>query len=120
MQQDKIQDHSINYLEIPVKDIVRTKVFFGDVFNWQFEDYGPEYSCFIDVGISGGFFVSDKSFATAQGCPLIVIYSAQLEQTEAEVLKAGGRISQPIFSFPGGRRFHFFDPNENEYAVWSE
>ncbi|VVT23323.1 Glyoxalase family protein [Marinobacter salarius] len=27
---------------------------------------------------------------------------------------------QDIFSFPGGRRFHFSDPNGNEYAVWSE
>lgn len=25
-----------------------------------------------------------------------------------------------IFSFPGGRRFHFSDPNGNEYAVWSD
>ena len=24
-----------------------------------------------------------------------------------------------FFSFPGGRRFHFADPNGNEYAVWS-
>lgn len=120
MEQGKIQHHSINYLEIPVKDILKTKAFFKDVFNWQFEDYGPEYSCFIDAGITGGFFVSEKSFAIAQGCPLIVIYSTQLEQTQAKVLKAGGRITQQIFTFPGGRRFHFSDPNGNEYAVWSE
>jgi predicted enzyme related to lactoylglutathione lyase len=25
-----------------------------------------------------------------------------------------------VFSFPGGRRFHFTDPNGNELAVWSE
>ncbi|MCL5974973.1 MAG: VOC family protein, partial [Gammaproteobacteria bacterium] len=31
-----------------------------------------------------------------------------------------GKIPQVIFSFPGGRRFHFTDPNGNEYAVWSE
>jgi hypothetical protein len=27
---------------------------------------------------------------------------------------------RPIFSFPGGRRFHFTDPSGNELAVWSE
>ncbi|MEO1404789.1 MAG: hypothetical protein AAFV72_26595 [Cyanobacteria bacterium J06635_1] len=27
---------------------------------------------------------------------------------------------QPIFSFPGGRRFHFCDPSGNEYAVWQD
>jgi len=34
------------------------------------------------------------------------------------VTKAGGTIAKPIFSFPGGRRFHFIDPGGNELAVW--
>jgi hypothetical protein len=34
--------------------------------------------------------------------------------------EAGGQIVRPIFSFPGGRRFHFTDPAGNELAVWSE
>ncbi len=34
--------------------------------------------------------------------------------------RSGGTIKKPIFPFPGGRRFHFTDPNVNEYAVWSE
>ncbi|MER9837863.1 hypothetical protein NKJ28_23195 [Mesorhizobium sp. M0145] len=29
-------------------------------------------------------------------------------------------IVKPIFSFPGGRRFHFVDPAGNEMAVWGE
>jgi len=33
---------------------------------------------------------------------------------------AGGRVVKPIFDFPGGRRFHFTDPNGNELAVWSD
>ena len=33
---------------------------------------------------------------------------------------AGGRIVKPTFSFPGGRRFHFADPSNNELSVWSE
>ena len=36
------------------------------------------------------------------------------------VAKAGGVIAKPIFSFPGGRRFHFIDPSGSELAVWSE
>jgi predicted enzyme related to lactoylglutathione lyase len=32
----------------------------------------------------------------------------------------GGRITQEIFEFPGGRRFHVTDPNGNELAVWSD
>ena len=32
----------------------------------------------------------------------------------------GGFYRSDIFSFPGGRRFHFTDPNNNEFAVWSD
>jgi predicted enzyme related to lactoylglutathione lyase len=32
----------------------------------------------------------------------------------------GGTITKEIFSFPGGSRFHFTDPNGNEFAIWSE
>ncbi len=37
-----------------------------------------------------------------------------------KVEAAGGRIVKPIYSFPGGRRFHFADPAGTEMAVWSE
>jgi len=43
-----------------------------------------------------------------------------LERTLDAVTAAGGEIVRPIFSFPGGRRFHFTDPAGNELAVWSE
>lgn len=36
------------------------------------------------------------------------------------VVELGAKISQDIFPFPGGRRFHFTDPVGNEYAIWSE
>jgi predicted enzyme related to lactoylglutathione lyase len=51
---------------------------------------------------------------------LIVFYSKDLEQTQAKVTGAGGKIVKPIFSFPGGRRFHFAEPSGNEFAVWSD
>jgi len=51
---------------------------------------------------------------------LAVLYSDNLEDTEKKVQSAGGKIVKPIFSFPGGRRFHFTDPSGNELAVWSD
>jgi len=33
---------------------------------------------------------------------------------------AGGSVVEPIFSFTGGRRFHFADPSGNVLAVWSD
>jgi hypothetical protein len=51
---------------------------------------------------------------------LVVIYATDLAAMEADVVAAGGTIVKPAFAFPGGRRFHFTDPNGNELAVWSE
>ena len=112
--------HKINYLEIPARNIVATKTFFAAVFGWSFVDYGPDYCSFTAQGVDGGFFTSDRLVATKSGSPLIVLYSNDLETTQDQIVKAGGAIIKPTFSFLGGRRFHFTDPNGNEYAVWSE
>jgi hypothetical protein len=49
--------------------------------------------------------------------PPAVIDTGDLEAMEKRVVAAGGRITLPIFAFPGGRRFHFTDPSGNELAV---
>ena len=114
------EHEKINYLELPSKDIEATKAFFSTVFGWSFKDYGPEYTAFSNAGIDGGFYKSTLSCSTDNGSALIVIYSRDLEGTLSTIFSTGGSIKKPIFSFPGGRRFHFCDPNGNEYAVWSE
>jgi predicted enzyme related to lactoylglutathione lyase len=114
------QHEKINYVEFPAKNIKATKDFFATAFGWSFVDYGPEYSAFSNEGIDGGFFQSDLSASTENGSALIVFYSKNLEQTQIKIDGAGGSIIKPIFSFPGGRRFHFADSNGNEYAVWSD
>jgi len=114
------KNNKINYIEIPAKNIGATKTFFNEVFGWSFVDYGPDYSSFAAQGVDGGFYKSDLVVSTKNGSPLIVLYSDLLETTQENIEKAGGKIVKPIFSFPGGRRFHFSDPNGNEFAVWSE
>lgn len=110
----------INYVEFPSKNLEVTKAFFAEAFGWSFVDYGPEYVAFTNEGLDGGFFKSDLNTSSDKGSALIVLYSNELETTLSKIEKAGGDIIKPIFSFPGGRRFHFTDPNGNEYAVWSE
>ena len=110
----------MNYVELPAKDLAATKAFFESVFGWSFVDYGPEYTAFENQGLDGGFFQSDLVSSTEKGAALIVFYSNQLEATLAKVEKAGGSILRPIYSFPGGRRFHFTEPSGNEFAVWGE
>jgi len=110
----------INYVELPAKDLAATKAFFQSVFGWSFVDYGPEYTSFSDQGLDGGFFKSDLVSSPQKGAALLVFYSNQLEATLEKVEKAGGSIVRSIYSFPGGRRFHFTEPSGNEFAVWSE
>ncbi|MCG6201698.1 VOC family protein [Psychromonas antarctica] len=110
----------INYLEFPSKNLIKTKSFFCSVFDWQFKDYGSEYSVFLGAGINGGFYLANLSSTAKNGSALAVIYSNNISQTAQKIKQAGGLIIKPTFSFPGGVRFHFSDPNGNEYAVWSE
>jgi uncharacterized protein len=110
----------INYVEFPARDIPATRAFFRQLFGWSFEDYGPEYSAFSDQGLDGGFYKAELSSTVASGGALLVFYSQDLEDTQARVRQAGGVIVKPIFSFPGGRRFHFTEPSGNEFAVWSD
>jgi uncharacterized protein len=109
-----------NYIEFPAKDLEDTKSFFSTLFGWSFSDYGPEYTSFNGEGIRGGFYKSDLSSSTQNGSALLIFFSNQLENTQSTIEKAGGSIVKPVFAFPGGRRFHFADPNGNEYAVWSD
>lgn len=114
------EHEKINYVEFPAKDIEATKAFFNSAFGWSFIDYGPEYTAFANEGLDGGFYKSNLTVSTENGSALIVFYSKALEKTQSKIESAGGMVLKPIFSFPGGRRFHFSDPNGNEYAVWSD
>jgi uncharacterized protein len=110
-------DRRMDYIEFPAADIEETKKFYSAVFGWEFTDYGPEYTSFTDGRLGGGFALVAK---VAAGGPLIVLYSTNLEEIESCVKDNGGNIARGIFEFPGGRRFHFVDPNGNELAVWSD
>lgn len=112
--------HHINYVELPAEQLEANKVFFTQVFGWSFQDYGPDYTAFSDSGLEGGFFRAPFKSRPKHGAALVVLYSETLEQTLDQVAEAGGVIEQPIYEFPGGRRFHFLDPSGNEWAVWSK
>jgi predicted enzyme related to lactoylglutathione lyase len=116
MDQSK-PERQIDYIEMPAKDMARTKEFYGTVFGWKFEDYGPDYTSFFDGRLAGGFTTGRP--APAQGL-LLVIYAGDLPSYQKKIEAAGGKIVKDIFAFPGGRRFHFLDPSGNELAVWSD
>jgi len=113
------KNNTINYIEFPLKKNAETKQFYNQVFGWEFTDWGPSYLGFSGAGVAGGFNGEDGAIASAPGV-LIVLYTSDLLAKCQEVASAGGKISRPIYGFPGGERFHFLDPNGNELAVWSE
>ena len=107
----------IDYVEWAVRDLSRAKEFYQRVFGWQFTDYGPDYASFDDGRMRGGL---RSDLEQRPGGPLLVIYSHELEATEQQVKQHGGTIVKETFEFPGGRRFHFADPDGCELAVWSD
>lgn len=107
----------IDYIELPSLTAHElTRGFYSKAFGWTFTDYGPDYAATttgdVDVGLDG-------QPQEALSAPLPVIHVDDLEAAYDSVTKAGGVIAKQIFSFPGGRRFHFIDPGGSELAVWS-
>ena len=112
--------NTIDYVEVPSRNLAATKKFFAAIFGWSFVDYGPDYASFDDGRMAGGFFTSDKTAGVDAGAPLVVFYQPELEKTRAKIVDLGGEITKEIFEFPGGHRFHFREPGGGEFAVWSD
>lgn len=104
----------LNYVELPAAEIARSKAFFEAAFGWSLCAFGPTYAATttgdVDLGLQG-------DGAQAGAAPLPVIEVDDLERALEAVKAAGGEIMCPIFSFPGGRRFHLREPSGNEIAV---
>lgn len=110
-------DRRIDYIELATADMAAMKTFYAGVFGWKMQDWGEDYTSFEDGRLAGGFLLVEQ---VQRDGPLVIIYAVDLEAAEAAVRAHGGVIVQGIFSFPGGRRFHFTDPAGNELAVWSD
>jgi len=116
----------LDYVEFATRDVAAAKKFFTAAFGWKFTDYGPDYVSFEDGRMTGGFYTAPDPFdglragAPAIMNPMIVIFAVNLEDAEARVKQAGGKIVKPSFEFPGGRRFHFTEPTGLELSVWSD
>lgn len=114
--------HAIDYIELTVTDLDAAMAFYGAAFGWRFTRYGPAYAGIqrmAGAGESGGLQLDPEGDTAPRGGPLVILYSADLEASLAAVEAAGGRVTAPIFGFPGGRRFELLDPSGNRLAVWT-
>ncbi len=111
----------IDYVELPATDLERIKSFYRKAFDWEFEDWGPEYTAFCKktAGLDGGFSKrATRPDPDATRGALVILFAEDLEAAEARVVEAGAEITERHV-FPGGRRFHFIDPCGNELAIWA-
>ncbi len=114
------RNNGIDFIEFPAKDVAAlkdTKSFYAEVFGWSYKDWGDDYSDTQSSGLASGINADARH---RPNHALAVIYSTELEATLERVRAQNGKITKEIFSFPGGRRFHFIDPSGNELAVWSD
>ena len=107
----------LDYLELPASSIDESARFYEAAFGWTLSRFGPTYAATTtgdtDVGLQ-----ADSSEASK--APLAVIQVDDIAAAAAAVEAAGGDIIRPVYSFPGGRRFHVRDPSGNELAAWSK
>jgi predicted enzyme related to lactoylglutathione lyase len=103
-----------DFLELPVADVAAAQAFYGATFGWTMTGFGPTYACTLTGDVDVGLQADPAEQTQA---PLIVIKVDDLEEAQALVEGNGGTITKPIFTFPGGRRFHFRDPDGNELAA---
>ena len=112
--------NEFDFSEFPAWDIDQlrnARRFFSNVFGWTYKDWGDDYSDTTSSGV-GSDINADSEHRSDH--PLAVIYTVDLESVREKVVAAGGIITKDIFSFPGGRRFHFKAPADNELAAWSD
>lgn len=110
-------NNHIDYIEFKAVDLNAVKAFYSGAFGWEFTDYGPTYTSFSGSGVAGGF---EKTEGEIRNGALVVLYHSDLNSIKKKIEASGGEISMDIFSFPGGKRFHFKDPSGNELAIWWE
>jgi predicted enzyme related to lactoylglutathione lyase len=110
-------ENRIDYVELPAAETAAAKQFYSAAFGWKWRDFGPDYADTNDGRLGAGINAGNDHRTKA---PLVIVFALDLEAACERVRKAGGRITQEIFSFPGGRRFHFADPAGNELGVYSD
>ena len=106
---------TLDYIELPVKSTGQQSAFYSKAFSWKFTSYGEDYAAHEEgpcqLGLNGTGEQQGKTI-------LPVIRVAEIDTAFAAVKAAGGTITQDIFAFPGGKRFHFADPEGLELACY--
>lgn len=105
----------LDYVELPVTSVERQKQFYSEVFGWSFRSYGDSYAAYED----GPCQFALNGTGEHQGASALPVVRVQdIAAAREAVIAAGGTITLDIFEFPGGKRFHFSDPEGAQMAAY--
>ena len=120
------------YFDLTVRDLPRAKAFFEKVLGWRFARFDMPYEYYRieagpagEPGIDGGIgAIADTP--TSEGRPMtqVTVPVADLDDSLAKVLAAGGHIVEPRMAIPGigwyatcaepgGLKLGFIEADEN-------
>ena len=108
----------LDYVELPVGSVAGQQAFYGKAFGWSFTGYGPDYAAHEDGPCQLGLNGVEEAGGRRSAGILPVIRVEDIEAARDAVIAAGGAITIAIFDFPGGKRFHFTDPEGLELAAY--
>lgn len=105
----------IDYFEIPAADASATSGFFCKAFGFGALAYGDDYIEIRDAGVLGGINADQQDQPAAT---VIGIRTDDIAAAEAAIVAAGGTITKPAYTYPGGRRMFFREPGGAELMVY--
>ncbi len=106
----------LDYLELPVGSATQEREFYSKAFGWNFTEYGPDYAAHEEAPCQMALNGTGAEHSSKSILPVIRVGS--IEDARDAVIAAGGTITLDIFDFPGGRRFHFSDPEGLELGCY--
>ena len=118
--------NSIDWVEIPVKDMARAKAFYQKVFGKSLQDMnmeGMEYSSFPwdkDAPGSGAALAKSKVNSPSKSGTVVYFWCEDLSVELARVAPSGGKVVLPKTAIgQSGFMAHFMDTEGNRVALHS-
>ncbi len=117
--------NTVAYFEIQSSDPIRDKLFYETVFGWKFikEEFVPiEYYRIETEGMYGGLLKRPAQIPPSEcgtnafTCSIQVV---NFDETEAIILKNGGKTALPKFAIPGRCwQGYFLDLDNNTFGIF--
>jgi predicted enzyme related to lactoylglutathione lyase len=109
------------WLDLGAPDVAAAADFYGSVFGWEFQSYGPEaggYGFFRLEGKAVGA-VGPLTEEGARSAWMIYFNAPDAEATAGAVARSGGTVRvAPLDADGEGRMAQFTDPLGGQFAVW--